>query len=325
MKFYSLDDTIQDIFIQQIVEREREMFFYSIYCKKVQSDLYFPQLASIDGVTQGECDVTIEAGQISSELLHKAEEKKYEFGEECSWLVNSTCFLVIEKGKKITYCMMDGGNLSYLRTYILGWGLSMLALQLGEMAIHCSSVADKNGAVLICGESGSGKSTLTLAFLQNGWKFMTDDMALAEVQESKRIIIKPGFPYQKLCRDALSQQEISSDKVIYIDEKKDKYLVPCKAKFEENSMQARAIFILTISKTSSIRLINLQGMQKFYGVANNLFLRKLLGDTKYTSEIGGKCLELAAGVPIYVIERPDGVDTQEQVWDTVCSTLRGNP
>lgn len=297
------------------------MYFYCIYDKKIQSDLYFPQLISAEEDIHDIYDITIEAGQIPDELLNKADTKEYEFGEKYSWLSNATCFLIMERGRKIIYHLKRGGNESYLRTYILGWGVSMLALQLGEMAIHCSAVANQKGAVMICGESGSGKSTLTSAFLQNGWDLMADDMTLAEVKEDKRVMIKPAFPYQKLCRDALSQDDLKNDKLIYIDEKKDKYLVPCMDNFRNESVQARAIFILVLSKENEVRITNLQGIQKFHGVTANLFLRNLLGDMKFSPKIGTKCLEIAASIPIYLLERPYGVDTQKQVWEAVCYEL----
>lgn len=42
----------------------------------------------------------------------------------------------------------------------------------------CVLPEDSSQAILIVGDSGSGKSTLTVALLQNGWRFVTDDNLL---------------------------------------------------------------------------------------------------------------------------------------------------
>ena len=132
------------------------MYTYQLYGLRLQTDMDFQQLVMVEAC--GAADVTIAAGLIPEEIIRKEEDIRYEFGESVSWLSNKTCRLLVEKGEKITYSLKEGGNPAYLRSYILGWGMSMLALQRGILAVHCSAVANERGAILICGESGAGKS-----------------------------------------------------------------------------------------------------------------------------------------------------------------------
>ena len=152
------------------------MYIYQLYGLKLETDLEFRQLVA--GEKNGAADVTITAGSIPEEIIKKEAGSKYEFGETMSWLSNNTCRLLVKDGREITYSLKEGGNPGYLGNYILGWGMSMLALQRGILAVHCSAVANERGAILICGESGAGKSTLTTAFLEQGYRLMADDMAL---------------------------------------------------------------------------------------------------------------------------------------------------
>lgn len=324
------------------------MYHYRIYGMQVTSDLEFPQLFTDTGwetrVGDGEwkrtaaasgrtgrgaaekeerpCigetekydqDVIISEGNVSERIPEHPADQPYAFGRKFSWLENRTCYLLIENGCRITWQRKDGAREGYLRSYILGWGLSMLAHQRLEPAIHCSAVCNGKGAVLLCGESGSGKSTMTTSLLEQGCTLMADDMALVEYRGEQGAWVKPAFPYQKLCRDAAMRSGYSMEDMIYIDEDKDKFLVPCKEQFEEEPRRIGAMILLRRTDGEAVQVRLLHGMDVFYAFANNLFLRHLLKEKKYEPAIGQKCLEIASCVPVYVIGRPWGRDTLEEV------------
>ena len=137
---------------------------YCLYGMSLVSDLAFPQLVKETEEYRrqhpDDWQIEIVKGKIPQDIRERTD-VKYEFGDDFSWLVNSTAWIIVENGKRITYELKEGGRVDYLRSYLLGWGMSMLALQRGILAIHCSAVADEAGAILICGESGAGKSTVT--------------------------------------------------------------------------------------------------------------------------------------------------------------------
>ena len=63
------------------------------------------------------------------------------------------------------------------------------------------------------------------------------------------------------------------------------------------------------------------GLNRFHMVANNLFLRHLLGEQKYEPRTGQLCLNMAAAVPIEFIGRPAGYDTAREVMEKAFSTV----
>lgn len=287
------------------------MYIYQLYGLKLETDLEFRQL--LTDVEHGEVEVVVAAGLIPEEIIQKENDRKYEFGDKMSWLSNRTCCLLVENGSKITYSLKEGGNPEYLRTYILGWGMSMLALQRGILAIHCSAVANERGAVLICGESGAGKSTMTTAFLDKGYRLMADDMAFVETRPGDKAMVSPAFPYQKLCRGAALAQGYSLDELIYIDEDKDKFLVPYKGKFDFTAVPVRGMLVLGVIGGDEVIVREMSGVNRFHMVINNLFLRNLLGEQKYEPRTGQLCLNMAAVVPVAFIGRPVGQDTVHEV------------
>lgn len=288
------------------------MYVYYLYGMRVVTDIEFPQLIDMDDNVGPVPEIRIVSGEIPSEVLARRD-VTYEFGEKFSWLTNRTTWMIVENGEKITYQLKEGGKVEYLRTYLLGWGMSMLALQRGILALHCSAVADEKGAVLICGESGAGKSTLTTAFLERGYRFLADDMAFVSCTPGEGAVVSPAFPYQKLCRDTAILKGYHPEEMIYIDEEKDKFLVPYRGEFRLESVSVRGILLLGVVSGNEVVSGEVKGMDCFHLVANNLFLRHLLGKRKYEPRIGQLCLNMAAAVKGAYLGRPKEGNSIEEV------------
>lgn len=283
------------------------MLFYKVYGVMIASDLEFPQLVVSDDTSR--YDVTIEKTEFSKEIDEKSARIKYEFGHECSWLCNTTCQIQVYDGKRITYALTGNGNPEWLQTYILGYGMSMLALQRDMLPIHCSVVADEKGAVLIAGESGAGKSTATTAFLKAGYTLMADDMAWAD-----GTMVYPAFPYQKLCRDVVEREGYDVDELIYIDEQKDKFLARYRGEFSTGARPMKGFILLHMTSEECVTVREMAGFERLHVYVGNLFLRKLMTrEQKYAPYIGKIGLEMASKVPLLCIGRPVGKDTAEEV------------
>jgi energy-coupling factor transporter ATP-binding protein EcfA2 len=290
------------------------MYSYILYGSTVSSDIQFPQLVKRVEYENEPSDIVIQAGMIPDDIKQQEGVCHYHIGEKRSWLVNSTTWLVIEDGSKVTYELRPKGNVNHLRTYILGFAMAMLYLQQGEMAIHCAAVSKEGEAILIAGESGSGKSTVTDTLLSIGYHLMADDMAVVRINQSGRAVVVPGFPYQKLCRDVITRKGCSTDDLIYIHEDKDKFLVPYKDEFYLEEKPLKAMFLLVLDPdVHEVMKEQLKGFDKFHALVDNLFLRHLLNSKKYEAKIGQICLQIASNVPIYLLRRPIGTNTLSEL------------
>lgn len=187
--------------------------------------------------------------------------------------------------------------------------------------MHCSAVADEAGAVLICGESGAGKSTVTTALLEDGYRLMADDMAFVQAVPEKGSVAYPAFPWQKLCRNVAMEKGYCLEDLIYINEEKDKFLVPYRGDFYVDGVPVKQFIMLGVVDGESVLEQAVEGFEKFHVVANNLFLRHLLGKDKYRPDIGQMCLKMAAGIRMNYIGRPNGKDTAAEVVDKVKKIL----
>lgn len=290
-------------------------YSYRLYGMRIETDLEFLQLIADENENAQIPVVTIEKGEVPQSVLaeHKETGKNSLFGEKQSWLSNNTMWMVAENGNHISYQLKEGGIPLYMQTFLLGYGMSMIALQRGLLPIHCSAVADEKGAVLIAGESGSGKSTLTGAFLEKGYRLLADDMALVEPLADGTAVVYPAFPFQKLCRDVVEKRNLNLQKLIYINEEKDKFLVPYEGEFSFKAEKVKTFLMLGISNESEVVVSEVQGIHRMYLYADNLFVRHLLKEERYRPEIGQRCLGMAAAVPSYYLERPGRGDSTKAV------------
>lgn len=295
------------------------MYRYRLYGWTIVSDLEFPQLVAERDDMPDAPEIYVEACEIPGEIK-EITDKKYVFGRERSWLANKTVWIMVEGGTHIRYQLTGGGVPSCLQTYLLGYGMSMLALQRDVLAIHCSAVADADGAILIAGESGAGKSTLTTAFLEKGYRLLADDMAVVETGKDSAVV-HPAFPFQKLCRNVAVGKGYRMDEMIYIDEEKDKFLVPYRGPFGVEPVPVKAFIMLGMTDNDAVSVKAVNGFDRFYVYANNLFLRHFLKGDKYSPQIGQKCLEMAAVLPTWCIGRPRLGDTTGKVIEKAFEVL----
>ena len=109
--------------------------------------------------------------------------------------------------------------------------------------------------------------------------------------------------------------------MIYIDEEKDKFLVPYTGNFSLSPVPVRGMCMLGIVSGKQVVSAKIKGMDQFHLVANNLFLRHLLGAKKYEPKIGQLCLKMAASVPCGFIGRPQKGDSIEAIMDSATEFL----
>ena len=207
------------------------MYYYKLYGMRIHSDFEFVQLIELSEAERLlEPEIVIQE-QVLPQEIKKEQECYCHIDKEKSVIVNSYCYLLMEQGEKIFYERKSQATHELLSAYILGWGISVLFHQRGQLAIHCSCVAKDGTALFVSGNSGSGKSTITSGLLEKGYSFMADDMSVVKMEENGDVFATAAFPYQKLCRDVAEMIAVSMEEMVYIDEEKDKFLVPYKGTF----------------------------------------------------------------------------------------------
>lgn len=297
------------------------MKHYKVYGMHIASDFEFVQLKPLqEGAEKEKTQIYILEGVVPD--IYKFQKECYsQIDKKISYLSNRTCYLLAEGGEKLIYEKKGDAKDTNLNAYLLGWGIAMLCYQRGEMAIHCSCVYNEKGAVMISGTSGSGKSSVTAFLLKKGYALLADDMTVLRKEEQQEIYAAPAFPYQKLCRDAADENGVLKDKAIFIDEKKDKFLIPYEGHFSDKPVKVRAMVILGYINGNRVEYGELEGMEKVYACMGAWFLKGLLKEKMQSPEIVNQCLYLASKIPVYYILRPVETDSRNEVADILTKLI----
>lgn len=286
------------------------MYYYKIYGQKVESDIDFAQL--VVDTSEEKPSIRIMRRNAPDDILEQMKQSYTSIGDKESWFYNSTLRCVIRDGQDIYYDPFDDINEQYLRTYILGYGLSMLFLQRGNLTIHGSCVRKDNQAIIISGMSGAGKSTLTSQFLSAGYEFMADDITLVEYNKQYAVAY-PGFPYQKLCRDVVEKKKLDTKELIYIDEDKDKFLVKWDGEYHTEGVELTTLVVILVGdENTKLEVKEAQGFEKLQYVVDNLFLKKRILFRENNPQLIKRCLDIASRINILVVTRPYGIDSASQ-------------
>ena len=296
------------------------MFQYRIYGLKIDSDIPFRQL--IEDTSNSAPDITLRKAEPSDDLLNLSKDSFFDMDPKFCWFHNRTLYCWIEDGNRIFYSPKDNANEEYIKTYILGYALSMLFYQRNMPCIHCSGLRKGDHAILISGKSGSGKSTMASLFLDNGYDLMADDMLVTKVCDNT-VYGYPAFPWTKLQRSIVEKRFPDLSKLIYIDEDKDKFLVPWEGEFRTDSAVIDSMFVMIVAPPDTeIRITEVTGPDKIMVILDNMLPGREIILHKNNPIAVSMAAKLAASLKLYAVFRPKGKDTSETIYKLINQTVK---
>ena len=298
------------------------MFYYELYGLKVESNIEFIQLLPVEATTSKEtaAKIIVEEG---SELSRPSEEILAEgnsFGttENGIWFNNQAGKFVIETVDGTSYmrCTKCADvHVSVIRSFLLGNCLAIMLTQRGKIVIHGSTLVVNDKAILVCGGSGAGKSTISTGMIDNGAKLMADDVSVIDMdQDTGKMVAFPGFPEQKLCRDAAQDRGLNLNDLRFVNEDRDKYALDRTDIFYNHVTEVSDMFILRLINDGEMHISEISGEDKLNAITENLFLKDLYGFMlKLDTMDVLKCVKIAGQVDIFRISRARGVDTKDRI------------
>lgn len=197
---------------------------YQLYDLKIKSNIEFPQMNIVSNCLYKDPDVEIVVEE-TDELAKSVQELIKEgnnFGKTIDgiWFKNQAGHFTIEyrEGKSYMVCRKyKDVHISIVRSFLLGNALAIMLTQRNKIVLHGSTLVNGNETFLVCGGSGSGKSTLSMALIDKGKELMSDDISVIDIDpKTGDCFAYPGFPEQKLCRDAAVKEGYDLDTLRYV-------------------------------------------------------------------------------------------------------------
>ncbi len=299
------------------------MYNYRMYGMRIVSDREIFQLLTEDraleldaaeGAQNSDLPVVYIQKGVTNEMKTRDKDgTKWGIDSTDSWISNKTAWINVLNGDHICYEVKPGGEDSKLNSYLLGFGMALIALQKKILPIHSSGIMKGNNAILISGDSGAGKSSLTAAYIENGFDLMADDVTYIKKGEDNMPFAYPAFPYQKLCRNEVEKRHQGEEGLVYIGEEKDKFLVPWRGNYTAGSRPLKAIIYMSKYQGDELLIEEIKGFEKYLVLSKALFMIALIGEKAYQKEIGENVMWLASKVPVIGVLRPDGQDTLAEI------------
>ena len=143
---------------------------------------------------------------------------------------------------------------------------------------------------------------------------MADDVAAVKI-EGDNAVVYPGFPYQKLVRNEVESRNLDISKLIYINEDKDKFLVPVEDDFESEPQVLNEFVFLIVGDVPELKFEQLSGLKQLFAIKNNLFLHKLPGPWENEKELIEECLAIASKCNTYLFVRPREGDSTVKIME----------
>lgn len=294
------------------------MYQYYIYGLGIHSEIRLYNLEE----TPCKPDVTVGYASVPDDIAALAEQGvASSITASRIWFRNNSGHFIVRNGNEILVCPLGDADENELASFILGWSLSFLFLMRGFSAIHCSAVEiDEHRAALLAGVSGAGKSTTALSLIDAGYRYLADDIVM--VKPSADMLIHPGFPLQKVCRNVAEQ--MSTEDVFYINERKDKFAYCNTEDFCGEPRRLDTLIMLDKYEGDRVLTEELTGLAKWNCILRNLFLMDAYKSFDLPPEEKMRTLELAGKLRIYKISRPIGTDTVDEIRDIIIRIFNQN-
>ncbi|MEG2018752.1 MAG: hypothetical protein RR128_09880 [Clostridium sp.] len=294
---------------------EEKMYHYKVYGINIDSQIEIPEFPSNKkNINNKKVDLILgKASDSIKEEINKG--SRISVTRDNIWFhAEGVATYMINNGNEVIVEPCENYDEKLLKVYIMGSVMGFLLLQQQVLAIHGGTTVINDKAVIFTGDRGAGKSTLTTALGEKGYKFLADDVAAIRIDEVPQV--NPGFPYHKLCEDAVDKMNYDKEKLTHFrGDGKVKYLVPDLEGFSENQFPLKALFEISVGDVDSVQLEEVYGQKKFYKLLNNIYRNE------YMSRMGEippmyfkQCMEVAKSIKCYTLIRPkDKFTVEEQI------------
>lgn len=228
----------------------------------------------------------------------------------------------IQNGTEIYVQPLDYGQYAQIKLYLLGTCMGAILMQRNILPLHGSAIAINGKVYAIVGHSGAGKSTLASAFLNRGYKLLSDDVIPVSFNDDNIPMVTPSYPQQKLWLESLNQFGMEALSYQPIVERENKFVVPVTEKFLSEPLPLAGIIELV--KTNDQEdveihpITSLESLRTVYEHTYRNFFIEPLGLLEWHFTFTTKMLQKLS---VYQLKRPLTRFTAYELTDKILSTI----
>jgi len=204
-----------------------------------------------------------------------------------------------------------------IRLFLLGSVFGALLHQRGCLVLHGSAIEVDGKGIIFTGRSGAGKSTLAAVFHDQGIRVLTDDVISVQFGADGVPRIVPGFPNIKLWQDAADRLNKDTSNLEPIRNEMAKFRVAAEDYFLDHPVEIAALYILTPSEESAIKIVQLNGFDKITALIANTYRLSFLKGQGCSAIHLNQCSKLSQKIAIAKVERPQNEFLLEELSEQI--------
>ncbi|MBI4647126.1 MAG: hypothetical protein HY738_11185 [Bacteroidia bacterium] len=292
---------------------------YRAFGLNIQSCIALPELET----TSGQPDVDIVFGDVPDFLdAPKTKGIRYEASAGKLLLkVNNVAKFLVLNGNKIFIEPLNNATDEDIRLFLLGSCFGALIHQRGLLALHGSAIEIENSAVIFTGLSEAGKSTLSAAFVQKGYKFISDDICVISSDKNDIPQIFSGFPQMKLWANSIEKLGDNPKNYSRIRRTLEKYNVTPN-QYVTNPLPVKYIFELNSWNFPRFEIKNITGFDKFAIIKDNTYRARFLEGLEQLNAHFNISNSVAKYATIYKLHRPSSPFMLEELLGLVLQNIK---
>jgi len=287
------------------------MYSYHIYGLNIESELELIQLLPS---IQQKADVSIRLGAIEDKPTIPEDAWRAKWVEK-----NNACYVfedigafLMQHGQVITIDLCKNANMVEVGHALLGIALSVILQQRGYLILHSSLIEIEGHAVGFLGHSGNGKSSLATMMIESGYKLISDDLAVINLDLTEQITVYSGFPQTKLWPDFADSIGINAEELPLVMATIDKRtrLIP---QYFTEQLETPIDSFYILDQGDNLEITDVKGHQCIIELVEYSY------DIDFTNLIGGlpthfkQCTQLAQNITIKRLTRPWSLDLMPDV------------
>ncbi|OZU89265.1 aldolase [Virgibacillus indicus] len=295
---------------------------YTAFGFKVSSDFLLPELNHIS-YKDFEPDLIIKKEDLSNLWSEYVEIDSYYYIKEnfCMFKIPGVAIYKIEDGRYISFSPIEGSNEDQIRLYLLGTCMGVALMQRKILPIHGSCIAIDGKAYAVVGDSGAGKSTLASAFINRGFKLLTDDVIAVTLSKDNTPFVVPSYPQQKLWQESLDHFGMESNQFRPVYDRVTKFAVPVNNHFYDQPLPLAGIFVLSKAEQNAIEIMSIQELERFpvlyYNTYRNFMINRL-GLLEWHFEFSANMVNK---LDFHRIIRPSSCFTANELVDNILNVI----
>lgn len=308
---------------------------YAAYGLVISSDLPLRNLTEAAGgrqrltVRRLQTAANLDGAQPVYEHLNSRGETVYRLGLQggvYAWsYVDVADFIVQRDGQKVGWSAKrerEADAAGLLAGPVLGFALQLQ----GQVGLHGSVVAVRDGAIGLLAPSGYGKSTAAAALMARGCPLLSDDIAALDLRLDRPWVL-PSYPNMKLWPEAivelatgLSWQDLPQH-VSWLT----KRVLPAQTLGGvcEEPMPLSALFVLNPVTAGKVMIEPIRGNQALLALVSQSYNAHLLAlEPDVLANQMSVLARVAESVPVYQIQYPRGFDRLSQMATAIIDETR---